>query len=516
MEYQCYTALEAEVNTAVTVAPANPYLDDFLAPVSTEVTATDLTVTGHIPDFLDGRYLRNGPNPVAEVDPATYHWFTGDGMVHGVALHGGKADWYRNRWVRTAGVRAALGEPATATRNLRAGMQSLGANTNVLAHAGKTLALVEGGVANYELSDELDTVGACDFDGTLTGGYAAHPHRDPRTGELHAVSYSFARGRTVQYSVIDAHGHARRTVDIEVSGSPMMHDFSLTEKYVVLYDLPVTLDPMQVLPKKMPKWMRHPAQLVAQAVVGRVPVPGPIVALMNRNERSAYQLPYAWNPKYPARIGVMPRDGGNSDVRWFEIEPCYVYHPLNAYSEVRNSHEMLVLDVVRYERMFDRDRRGPGDTAPTLDRWTINLTTGAVTSERRDDRSQEFPRINETLLGSRHRFGYTVGIGGGFVDSGRSKMSSALYKHDYATGSSMIAPLDPELLIGEMSFVPRPGAGSASLSEDDGILMGYGYHRGRDEGQLLLLDAQTCESVATVHLPQRVPMGFHGNWAPQD
>ena len=87
--------------------------------------------------------------------------------------------------------------------------------------------------ANYELTDELDTVGPCDFDGTLSGGYTAHPHRDPTTGELHAVSYSFARGRTVQYSVIDTDGHARRTVDIEVSGSPMMHDFSLTDKYVV-------------------------------------------------------------------------------------------------------------------------------------------------------------------------------------------------------------------------------------------------------------------------------------------
>jgi carotenoid cleavage dioxygenase len=502
------------MTTTFTAAQSNPYLDDFLAPVHAEVTATDLSVSGQIPEFLDGRYLRNGPNPVAEVDPATYHWFTGDGMVHGVALQDGKAGWYRNRWVRTAGVRTALGEPPTATRNLRAGMQSLGANTNVLAHAGKTLALVEGGVANYELTDELDTVGSCDFDGTLAGGYTAHPHRDPRTGELHAVSYSFARGRTVQYSVIDPHGHARRTVDIEVSGSPMMHDFSLTDKYVVLYDLPVTLDPMQVLPTKVPTWMRQPARLVAQSVVGRVRVPGPIAAMLNRNERQAYQLPYAWNARYPARIGVMPRDGDNSDVRWFDIEPCYVYHPLNAYSEVRNGHEVLVLDVVRYQKMFDRDRRGPGDTAPTLDRWTINLATGAVTSERRDDRAQEFPRINETVLGSRHRFGYTVGIDGGFVDSGRTKMSTSLYKHDYATGSSTVAPLDPELMIGEMSFVPRPGGGSA-LAEDDGILIGYGYHRGRDEGQLVLLDAKTCESVATVHLPQRVPMGFHGNWAPR-
>jgi carotenoid cleavage oxygenase len=503
------------MTTTVTGAAANPYLDDFLAPVSVEVTATDLRVTGRIPDFLDGRYLRNGPNPVAEVDPATYHWFTGDGMVHAVALQDGAARWYRNRWVRTAGVRTVLNEPRAASRNLRAGTQSLGANTNVLAHAGKTLALVEGGIANYELTDELDTVGPCDFDGTLAGGYAAHPHRDPRTGELHAVSYSFARGRNVQYSVIDTQGHARRTVDIAVSGSPMMHDFSLTDKYVVLYDLPVTLDPMQVVPKKMPSWLRLPARLVAQSLVGRVQVPGPMVAMLNRNERHAYQLPYAWNPRYPARIGVMPRDGDNSDVRWFDIEPCYLFHPLNAYSEERNGHEVLVLDVVRYQRMFDRDRRGPGDTTPTLDRWTINLTTGTVSSERRDDRSQEFPRINETLLGSRHRFGYTVGLDGGFVDAGRTKMSTPLYKHDYTTGSSTVAPLDSELLIGEMSFVPRPDVDSAGTAEDDGILIGYGYHRGRDEGQLVLLDAQTCESVATVHLPQRVPMGFHGNWAPR-
>jgi carotenoid cleavage oxygenase len=503
------------VTTAATAAPANPYLDDFLAPVSAEVTATDLAVTGHVPEFLDGRYLRNGPNPAAEVDPATYHWFSGDGMVHGVALSDGQARWYRNRWVRSSSVCATLGEPVPSRLDPRAGMLSLGANTNVLSHGGRTLALVEGGIANYELTDELDTVGTCDFDGTLPGGYTAHPHRDPRTGELHAVSYSFARGRTVQYSVIDARGRARRTVDIEVGGSPMMHDFSLTDKYVVFYDLPVTFDPLQVVPANVPSWLGLPARLALQSLIGRVRVPSPISAMMNRSPKHSDRMPYAWNSRYPARIGVMPREGTNSDVRWFDIEPCYVYHPLNAYSEVRNGCEVLVLDVVRHQRMFDRDRRGPGESRPTLDRWTINLATGAVSSECRDDRNQEFPRINETRLGGRHRFGYTVGIDGGFLDPGRTQMSTSLYKHDYATGSSTVAPLDPELLIGEMSFVPRPTADSQDAGEDDGILIGYGYHRGRDEGQLVLLDAQTCESVATVHLPQRVPMGFHGNWSPR-
>ena len=496
-----------------TAESRNPYLEGFLAPVDAEVTATDLEVTGHIPEHLHGRYLRNGPNPAAEVDPATYHWFTGDGMVHGVALRDGKACWYRNRWVRSPAVCTTLGEPAPDRIDPRAGMLSVGANTNVLTHAGKTLALIEAGVANYELTDELDTVGTCDFDGTLPGGYTAHPHRDPATGELHAVSYSFARGRTVQYSVIDTKGHARRTVDIEVSGSPMMHDFSLTDKYVVIYDLPVTFDPVQVMPASVPRWLQLPARLVMQSVVGRVRVPSPIAAMANRDTRRSVGLPYAWNPNYPARIGVMPREGSNQDVRWFDIEPCYVYHPLNAYSEIRDGAEVLVLDVVRYSRMFDRDRRGPGESPPTLDRWTINLTTGAVSTECRDDRAQEFPRINEALTGARHRFGYTVGMDGGFVAT--AEMSTSVYKHDYAAGSTVIAALDPDLLMGEVCFVPNPadeGAGGAG-AEDDGILMGYGYHRGRDEGQLLLLDAQTLESRATVHLPQRVPMGFHGNWA---
>lgn len=498
------------MTTAATTATGNPYLEGFLAPVRAEVTATDLPVTGHIPEHLDGRYLRNGPNPVAEVDPATYHWFSGDAMVHGVALRDGQARWYRNRWVRTSAVCAALGESAPAGLDPRAGMLSVGPNTNVLSHAGQTLALVEGGGANYRLTEELDTVGTCDFDGTLAGGYTAHPHRDPATGELHAVSYSFARGRSVQYSVIDARGRARRTVDIEVGGSPMMHDFSLTEKYVVFYDLPVTFDPVQVLPTNAPRWLSLPTRLVLQSLLGRVKMPSPMATMINRNARPSNKMPYKWNPHYPARIGVMPREGSNKDVRWFDVEPCYVYHPLNAYSEDRNGSEVLVLDVVRYSRMFDRDLRGPGDSRPALDRWTINLDTGSVSTERRDDRSQEFPRINEALLGGRHRFGYTVGVDGGFLDEA-SEMTSALYKHDYATGSATTAALDPGLLLGEMSFIPNPTASA----EDDGILIGYGYHRGRDEGQLLLLDAETLESVATVHLPQRVPMGFHGNWSPR-
>jgi carotenoid cleavage oxygenase len=489
----------------------NPYVQGAMSPVRTEITAVDLAVTGHIPEHLDGRFLRNGPNPVVEVDPATYHWFSGDAMVHGTALCDGRALWYRNRWVRTPAVSRALGEARLRGIDPRAGMLAVAPNTNVLTYAGKTLSLVEAGSANYELTEDLDTVGTCDFDGTLYGGYTAHPLRDPSTGELHAISYSFACANTVQYSVIGTDGRARRTVDIEVAGAPMMHAFSLTEKYVVIYDLPVTFDPVTMTPRAAPRWLQRPARMVLESLVGRVKVPHPIQVQLNRSTTTVDTMPFAWNRSYPSRVGVMPREGSNADVRWFDVEPCYVFHPLNAYSEQRGNDEVLVLDVVRNEKMFDRGRRGPNEGFPTLERWTINLTTGAVSTELRDDRTQEFPRINEVFTGSAHRFGYTIGVEGGQLwDDVPGPLKTALYKHDYRTGGSETAPLDPELVIGEMCFVPNPDA----RDEDDGMLMGYATHRGRAEGQLLIIDAGTLQTMATVHLPNGVPLGFHGNWAP--
>ena len=97
-----------------TAAPSreteNPYLNGNYAPVREEITAVDLDVTGTIPSYLDGRYLRIGPNPIGDPDPARYHWFLGAGMAHGLRLRDGKAHWYRNRWVRSADVSRKLGE----------------------------------------------------------------------------------------------------------------------------------------------------------------------------------------------------------------------------------------------------------------------------------------------------------------------------------------------------------------------------------------------------------------------
>lgn len=476
----------------------NPYLEGGFAPIQQEYTLTDLEVTGTIPGYLDGRYLRNGPNPVGELDPALYHWFSGDGMVHGVRFRDGKADWYRNRYVRGPQTAQALGEPPPCGRHF--GPSGIGANTNVIGHAGRTLALIEGGIACYELTDDLNTVGVCDFDGTLPGGYTAHPQRDPDTGELHAVSYAFNRGNKVQYSVIGTDGRARRTVDIEVTGSPMMHDFSLTENHVIFYDLPVTFDARQVAQGSAPPGLRLPVRLILSALIGRVHIPDPITARLPRSKSSDRRMPYRWNPNYPARVGVMPRDGGNADVRWFDIEPCYVFHPLNAYDE----GDTVVLDVVRHRTMFDTDLRGPAEGPPTLDRWTVDLADGKVRESRLDDRGQEFPRVDERRLGKRHRFGYAIGVGDG------TAAESTLFKHDLASGTTATREFSHGKQLGEFVFQHA----APDSAEDDGVLMGFVYDSATDRSELAILDAQTLQDVASVHLPHRIPAGFHGNWVP--
>jgi carotenoid cleavage dioxygenase len=437
----------------------NRYLVGNYGPVAAEVTALELPVTGTLPHVLCGRYLRNGPNPVGSPEPSTYHWFTGDGMVHGIRIRDGRAEWYRNRYVRSAMVAAALGEPEH-PGPVHAEMD-FAANTNVVGHAGRTFAIVEAGARPYELTYELDTVGPSDFGGTLPGGYTAHPKRDPESGELHAMSYYWGWGNVVQYSVVDTAGRVRKVVDVEVGGPVSVHDLSLTERFAVVYDLPVVFD---------------------------------LDAAM-----SGASFPYRWDAEYHARVGLLERDGGADDVSWFDIEPCYVFHPMNAYDD----GDQVVLDVVRHPRMFDTHRLGPDEGPPTLERWTLDRTSGKVVEERLDDRGQEFPRVDERVVGRRHRYGYSSAFLAG---------EGALIKHDLLRRTSEVRMLPCGDGGCEAVFVPA----APDAAEDDGWVLSLVYDAARDTSDLLVLNAADFagEPAAVVHLPQRVPFGFHGNWVP--
>ena len=440
----------------------SPYLSGNFAPLRDEVTAFDLRVTGTIPRELSGRLLRIGPNPVEPPDPAKYHWFSGNGMVHGVQLRDGRAQWYRNRFVRDDAVTAARGWPKTP--GPRHGMGVGVANTNVIGHAGRTWAIVEAGGLPVELTRELETVAYSNFGGTLPGSFTAHPKRDPDTGELHAMAY-YWEWDYVQYLVLGTDGRVRKAVNVPVPGKPMLHDCAITERYVVIFDLPCTFD-------------------VEVAMQGG--------------------FPYVWNPDYGARVGLLPREGEAKDVRWLEVPLCYVFHPLNAYE---TADGQVVLDVVRHPKMFARDRLGPNEGAPTLDRWLLDPSSGKVREERLDDRGQEFPRHDERRIGKQIRYGYTAALGDGLG-------VGPLYKHDLAKRTTQVRDEGKGRAYLEPVFVPR----APDSDEDDGWILAYVYDAPTHGGEVQILHAQdfTGRPVATIRLPQRVPYGFHGNWVPDE
>ncbi|NUR86143.1 MAG: carotenoid oxygenase [Nonomuraea sp.] len=445
-----------------------PYRAGF-TPVTEEITAFDLAVTGTIPADLDGRYLRNGPNPLSLDDPQAGHLFLGEGMVHGVRLRDGRAEWYRNRWVRNAETARRLGEEPRP--GPVAGGMDFAPNTHVIGLAGRTFATVEAGPLPYELTYELETVGSCDFGGGLPGGFAAHTHLDPRTGELHAIAYTW-HWQHVQHLVLDATGKVTQVRDVPMGDvAPMVHDFALTEKYVVIYDLPVVFS-------------------------------------MEHAQRGTL-LPYAWDEARPARIGLLPRAGG--DVRWVEVDPCWVFHTLNAYDD----GDEVVVDAVRYPKRFVDARLDQGGL-PTLDRWRIDVPSGKVSSTLLDGRPQEFPRMDERLTGRAYRYGYTAAGGDlldvvhaddtGFEDLADEAFDNTLIKHDLLAGTRESRRFSG--YVGEPVFV---GSGAA---EDDGYVMTYVNNPERGAADLVILSAQdfTGTPLATVHLPARIPLGFHGSW----
>jgi carotenoid cleavage dioxygenase-like enzyme len=453
------------------------FLQGSFAPVTEEITAFNLPVTGQIPAELSGRYLRNGPNPLGLDEPGYRfgegHWFLGPGMVHGVRLRDGRAEWYRNRWVRSRQLAESLGETWPAGP-IHDGMD-FAANTHVIAHSGRTLATVEAGPLPYELSYDLDTLGPCDFGGTLPGGYAAHTKADRRTGELHAIAYYWAWDH-VQHVVIDGAGQVRHTTDIPVSDGPMMHDFALTGKYVVLFDLPVTFS--------------------LDAVSAGV------------------KLPYTWNPAHQARVGLLPRGGSASGIRWLEVDPCWIFHTLNAYDD----DGRVVVDMIRYDGAYDVSLLA-GTGPLTLDRWIIDPAVGKVTQQRLDDHGQEFPRVDDRVVSQRHRYGYSAVIGevsratislrGDFADQA---FANALLKHDLEHGTVEAHQFGTDATAGEAVFAPS----AADAAEDDGYVMAFVHNPDRGAADLIILSAQdfTSEPLARIHLPARIPLGFHGSWIP--
>lgn len=455
-------------------AMTSPYLTGVFAPVDDERDATDLVVHGELPDTLSGWYLRNGPNP--QFAPlGRYHVFDGDGMIHGVAIRDGRAS-YRNRWVESAGLlaerargRALFGglsefRMADADVVAEVGPMKNTSNTHLIRNGGRLLSLMEA-ARPIELTDSLATVGEWDFDGALHGPMTAHPKVDPVTGEMVFFGYS-PLPPFLRLHVADADGTLVRSNDIELPNAVMMHDFAVTRTHVVLFDLPAVFD---------------------------------LQAMLAGGEG------IRWQPEAGARIGVIPRDDPDATPRWFEVEPFWAFHFLNAFDDGD------VIEVVGCRA--DRLNVGFGsdtiveNTHPRLHHWRIDLAAGTVSDTPLDDRPGDFPRINDDRAMSATRYGYVGRAARWDTDA---VTFDGVVKHDLVAGTSTEVVYGRSVASGEAAFAPDP----THSGEDAGWLLNFVHDLDDDVSRLVVLDAESLAEVARVDLPRRVPTGFHGSWFP--
>ena len=463
-------------------APAriNPYLTGNFAPMRREDDFTDLKIVGAIPPELSGTYYRNGPNPQFEPRDPNYHWFAGDGMIHAFTVANGKVS-YRNRYVKTpkwelehkAGkaLFGTFGNPMTSDPDV-VGKDSGIANTNIIWHANRLLALEEGHEPFALDPKTLAPKGYVEYAGRAKR-FTAHPKIDPETGELVFFGYMigempFSNG--LAYGTVDKTGKVTRLDTFEAPYSSMIHDFFVTRNYAMFPVLPLTGS-------------------LQRAMAG--------------------QMPFAWEPEKGSHIGVLRRDAGVETVRWFTTDPCYVFHPMNMWEE----GDKIYADVMEYARapLFPNADGTPAKNASAyLSRWTFDLSDNSnrVRRERLDDLAGEFPRLDERRAGLSYRHGY---FAGNSRDDGKVFFDSIAHI-DHGTGKKTIYRFPDGDAPGEPVFVPR----AANAEEGDGVLVTTVYRGAEDRSDFVVFDAGDVANgpIACAELPRRVPFGFHGNWAP--
>jgi carotenoid cleavage dioxygenase len=428
-----------------------------------ELTLDRLDVTGVVPPTLSGVYMRNGHNPKPELVPP--YWFAGNGMLHGVRISGGNALWYRNRWVQTPALHGAPLVRKDGSFDLTASA----AATSVYAHAGRIYALQEVNLP-FLVSPELATLGPFDFGGKLKAPMTAHPKIDPATGEMLFISYG-PKPPFLTYYLVSPEGALTHQEPVPGAGPSIMHDFAITPNYVIFFDPSVTFD---------------------------------------ANSKVAF--PYRWDDNYQARVGVMPRDRSKGPVKWYPADPFFYFHIANAWEETDGTIklESTFYDKPAWDGFAKWLMSLPGHPSWLVQgdkfaRWTVNPVAGTVTREMRTDIANDFPTINQKLIGRRTRYTYAEA----FPGSGGLKRN-ALIKIDGQTGNVAVREYPEGQQPEEPWFVPDP----QGKAEDDGWLFSYVSDLRTGRSRLEIIDATvfTGKPTAVISLPSWVPAGVHGSW----
>ncbi len=339
------------------------------------------------------------------------------------------------------------------------------ANTSVVSHAGKIYAIVEAGGNPVEIDQDLNSLNTKPFYGDSNAGFTAHPKIDPDTNEMHAMCYDYANNfNTVDYVVIDQSGSHKRTQSIPFDSRAMLHECAITKNYMLVFDLSIVFDFYKL---------------------GR-----------------GY-FPFSWDDNHQSRIGLLDRNGDSNSVKWFEIDRTYFFHTFNAHEDSKGN---VIVTAAAYDRLFDTDWNGPfTESRPQLTRWELNTASGRATKSKLDDRAVEFPRIHPNFVGKSNQYGYAL------ASSNTPQPDfKEIVKYDFKNNTSEVYEYGSGKFGAEPVFVAAEGA----QSEDEGYLLSLVYNQATNKSDLIILNAEEPKSgpLATVHLPQRVPFGFHGEW----
>lgn len=451
-------------------------------PIDFECEVGPLPLQGVLPAGLRGTLVRNGPNPMAP-DPKA-HWFAGDGMLHAFSIHDGQVH-YRNRWVRTQRWHAAVegrdqaGRFQEARADADKSHDDGTANTNVVGHAGHVLALEEAHLPIAVTLPALDTLGPTDFDGALKGSFTAHPKTDPKTGELLFFGYGTPAllSNGMSFGVMSPEGRVTRFERFDAPYASMVHDFMVTEHHVMFPIMPLTAS-------------------IDRAQSGRPP--------------------YAWEPEYGTRVGLMPRNGTTKDIVWWSGPACYVFHVMNAWEDAGS----LFADVIQFANapLFPKpDGSAVSDIPPPsqLVRWQFDMASESheFAQTLLEEIPGEFPRVDPRVAGLPYRHGWYVCRG--MPQPGEPpRLYAGLVHVDHATSTRDVYVFPGQDAVSEGVFVPR----SEDAEEGDGWLLATVWRGATNTSDLVVFDARSLATgpVCVASLPHRVPVGFHGNWFPSD
>ena len=442
-------------------------------------------VEGEIPRELNGTLYRNGPNQktAPAAGDAALHLFDGDALISAIRFEDGKAS-YRGRYAQTEsflreqseGVYCLGGGNLPADRALENPPPNVQPNTNVVAHSGRLFALVEN-APPFEMDPiTLESKGPWNYDGKMLGlSTTAHPKIDGKTGQMWIHGYQPIEPFIQLYSV-EPDGSVSLAEAIDAPWPSMMHDFAITENYVIFPLGSVYIDLAPIMAGGRFK----------DAIQGR--------------------------PDLNMKFGIRRREPGSA-TQWFDgSSSAYMFHPGNAYEE----DGKIFMDACTYEDpagMLDTltTMRSAGDASgfaanPYL--YEFDLASGTCKETKLSDSPAEFPRIDDRLIGYKNRWGYAATAEPGGADAGA--IWRRITKYDREGGPSVHRPIVDGQWVGEPVFVPR----ASDAAEDDGFILNVLYDGPNDRSAIEILDARAidAEPLARLWLETRLPLGFHGNW----